>query len=343
MIKGKSTLINLTTKILIKLLKKEALEDHLLHKFANFRQDTPELELQEDPYYQPKRPNRSSHRDDVVFITSRFRSGSTLLWNMFRTLPNVTAYYEPFNERQWFNTDIRGQHTDDTHRGVNDYWSEYNGLESLERFYSKSWIDSELMMTSQSWNSDMKNYIDALIENSKGVPVLQFNRIDFRLPWLKHHYPNAKFIHLYRDPRDQWCSFLSSPKLMDKDNVEQTYRDSFYLDVWCNDLRAHFPFLDKKITPHPYRRFYFLWLLSFSFGKKYCDHYISFEELTSTNESYLKNLCRFLDISEQHLPSILKLIDTPPSKRWMKYADDSWFSYHESYCVQELELWLKRA
>jgi hypothetical protein len=30
-----------------------------------------------------------------IFITARFRSGSTLLWNMFRRLRGYRAYYEP--------------------------------------------------------------------------------------------------------------------------------------------------------------------------------------------------------------------------------------------------------
>src|SRR4051794_22916903 len=36
----------------------------------------------------------------AVFITARFRSGSTLLWSLYRNVPRVTAYYEPLNERR---------------------------------------------------------------------------------------------------------------------------------------------------------------------------------------------------------------------------------------------------
>src|SRR5690606_37473813 len=60
----------------------------------------------------------------TVFITSRFRSGSTLLWNVFRHLPDFTAYYEPFNERRWFDPTTRGESVDATHRNVSDYWRE---------------------------------------------------------------------------------------------------------------------------------------------------------------------------------------------------------------------------
>ena len=73
-------------------------------------------------------------RDDIIFITSRFRSGSTLLWNLFREVGGCTSYYEPFNERQWFNKALRGDDVDSSHRGVDDYWAEYNDLERLSDF-----------------------------------------------------------------------------------------------------------------------------------------------------------------------------------------------------------------
>jgi len=59
-------------------------------------------------------------RDDAVFVTGRFRSGSTLLWNVFRQCADLTSYYEPFNERRWFRADCRGERIDTTHLGVED-------------------------------------------------------------------------------------------------------------------------------------------------------------------------------------------------------------------------------
>ena len=73
----------------------------------------------------------TAHRSDIVFITGRFRSGSTLLWNLFRQMDNCTAYYEPFNERRWFDSSARGNRMDATHRGVSDYWKEYDGLQAI--------------------------------------------------------------------------------------------------------------------------------------------------------------------------------------------------------------------
>lgn len=72
-------------------------------------------------------------RPAPVFITARFRSGSTLLWNLFRHVPGCTAYYEPLNERRWFDPASRGDRVDKTHVGVEDYWREYKGWGTWRR------------------------------------------------------------------------------------------------------------------------------------------------------------------------------------------------------------------
>ena len=93
-----------------------------------------------------------SHRDDAIFITARFRSGSTLLWNLFRHVDGMTAYYEPFNERRWFDPSSRGDRIDTTHRHVDDYWREYEGLDELGQFYRLEWINKDLLMDAEMWD-----------------------------------------------------------------------------------------------------------------------------------------------------------------------------------------------
>src|SRR5262249_14305528 len=144
----------------------------------------------------------------AVFITGRFRSGSTLLWNLFRMADGFTSYYEPLNERRWFDASARGDRVDPTHRGVSDYWKEYTGLEELGRYYCADWIRRNLYMDERHWDPDLLAFVRLLCERAAGRPVLQFNRVDFRLAWLRHHFPAARIVHLYRHPRDQWCSHI---------------------------------------------------------------------------------------------------------------------------------------
>jgi hypothetical protein len=286
----------------------------------------------------PSAPPRAANRDDVLFITARFRSGSTVLWNLFRHLDGCTAYYEPFNERRWFDPAARGTHTDPTHRGVGDYWREYEGLADLGRYYRESWIERDLFMDAQSWDPDMKRYVEALIDGAPGRAVLQFNRIDFRLGWFRHHFPRAKLLHLYRHPRDQWCSSLVDPEAVPRDLTvaEFARHDHFYLRSWARDLRYHFPFLDEGLAGHPYRLFYYVWKLSYLFGRRYAHHSLAFEDLTASPERCLEEMFGALGIQGAPVARLARLVEEPRSGRWRAYAPEGWFREQEAACERVL-------
>jgi len=295
-----------------------------------------------NPYFSHTSNAAISERDDIVFVTSRFRSGSTLLWNLFRETGLCTSYYEPFNERRWFDSDLRGENIDKTHLGVANYWAEFDNMEDLDQFFEEDWIRHNLMMDESSINMKMKSYIEQLVSRANKRPVLQFNRIDFRLSWIKQNFPNAKILHLYRHPRDQWCSFLTDSKVMNKDQVQDTYRDAFYLDLWCADLYKHFPILDKKITPHPYQRFYYLWKLSYLYGKQYSDLSISFENLTTDTVNVIGKIMQTIKLNNVPIEKLCNIVSPPAPERWKNYADEEWFSKHEKVCERNLNLILAK-
>jgi hypothetical protein len=301
-----------------------------------------QLPLEEYPsliplYPELGKPDPSKSRDQLsraIFITGRFRSGSTLLWNLFRNIDEVTAYYEPFNERRWFDVQSRGNLVDRTHRNVEEYWREYDGLSELGEYYSDEWIQKNLYMSEQFWDPQMRRYVELLIERAQGRPVLQFNRIDFRLPWFRANFPRTPIIHIYRHPRDQWCSSLVDPTAFSKTDVMSQFSayDKFYLRMWASDLKYHFPFLDERLINHPYQLFYYIWKLSYIFGRSFAHYSIAFEELLADPERQLNALFQNLAIQQYNLQQLLTLIEKPHLGKWKTYADENWFQKQEAAC-----------
>ena len=276
----------------------------------------------------------TAHRDDIVFVTARFRSGSTLLWNLFRNVPDCTAYYEPFNERRWFDPAHRGGTVDTTHRAVEDYWKEFDGLAELSSFYDENWSERDFYMAADAWNPSMKRFIEIMVERASGQPVLQFNHLDFRLPWVRETFPRAKIVHLYRHPRDQWTSVLQKNDRFPPDGRMSDFAeaDRFYTRRWARDLKYHFPFLDERSIEHPYELHYFLWKLSYGYGRSHGDISLSFEELTTQPERSLVTLFDVCGVSLDHVGELLPLVQPPPFGKWVQYASDDWFRRHEQRC-----------
>jgi hypothetical protein len=269
-----------------------------------------------------------------IFTTGRFRSGSTLLWNLFRHVPDCVSYYEPLNERRWFDPAARGDRVDGSHLGVTDYWHEYDGLADLSRFYDEGWIRRRLYMSADDWDGALCAFIHRLIASAAPRrAVLQFNRVDFRLPWLRHYFPHARFIHMYRHPRDQWVSSLVRPDSFPADGTMEQFaaHDHFYLLMWARDLSYVFPFLDPKTAEHPYDLFYWIWRLSYWFGTHFCDASFGLEAMCADPHSSVTQLMQVSGVEQFDLSVLTPLIVPQPSK-WQGYADQEWFAARESRC-----------
>lgn len=287
---------------------------------------------------------RTCEREDIIILTGRFRSGSTLLWNLFRHVDGVTAYYEPFNERRWFDPGRRGDRMDGTHRGVEDYWREYAGLDPATLPFRGDWARRNLYMDAESWDPAMKRYVEMLVESARGRPVLKFNRIDFRLPWFRHTFPRARFIHIVRHPRDQWCSSLGDPDRFGPDGgdlADFAPHDAFYLLRWVRELGYAFPFLRDDQSAHPYRYFYWLWKLSYLFGRKYADVSIRFEDLVEDPRSALSETVDLLGLGSVDWDRLCAIVEPPELAKWRNYAAADWFAAHEAACEDVLRDFLR--
>lgn len=272
-----------------------------------------------------------------VFVTGRFRSGSTLIWNLFRHVKQCRAYYEPLNERQWFNPKLRGNRVDTTHRGVVDYWQEYEGLDHLGRWYREEWTRRRLYMRATDSDTGLQAYIQALIDAAPHTAVLQFNRVDFRLPWLRATFPRARVLHIYRHPRDQWCSTLVDHRRYPAtaSMAEFAAHDHYYLLAWTDDLSAWYPFLDPRTASHPYELFYYLWRLSHAVGCRHADASFSLEALARDPRGEVARLMREAGVVDPDLDALCGLVK-PQQSRWADYASASWFSQIEARCERAL-------
>lgn len=318
-----------------------ALTDTLRDQLAWRRDELDPLSVEPPPYELGTASNGPSvaERDDIVLISGRFRSGSTLLWNLFRNIPGCVSYYEPFNERRWFDPTSRGEQVDDSHRGVDTYWQEYEGCEHLGELYNDQWQERGFHMSAGDWDPQMKQFIEELVACSGSRrPVLQFNRVDFRLPWLRQTFPNATILHVHRHPRDQWCSVIQKNDRFPPDGKMADFADAdrFYTGRWARDLKYRFPFLDERTVEHPYQLHYFLWKLSYLYGKSYSDCSLSFDELVTQPEATLLRLLNTCEIDVAHVEPLSSLISPPPLGKWKNYADDAWFRRHESRCEDVL-------
>lgn len=266
-----------------------------------------------------------------VFVTGRFRSGSTLMWSLFRSIPQVTSYYEPFHERRWFDPAVRGTRVDPTHVGVTDYWAEYEGLEELDRWFSEEWKFRHLYMPAEAWEPRMQRYIEILIERSRGRAVLQFNAVDFRLPWLRARFPGAPILHIYRHPRDQWCSTLlkearrAACRLREFESV-----DWLYLLRWARDLRHYFPFLTLDEEACAYELYYQVWRLSHLFGQLYADLSLPLEGLLAHPRAGVRAILDAAGMADVDAEPLVSLVKPRQLGKWREFAPAAWFAEIEA-------------
>lgn len=280
-------------------------------------------------------------RADTIIVTGRFRSGSTLWWNLFRQATGTTSYYEPFNERRWFDADARGNRIDSTHRGVDDYWREYDGLDELGRYYDESWIGRRIYMSAEAYHPAMLAYVETLIARAHGRAVLQFNRIDFRLPWFRAWFPNAPIVHIYRHPRDQWCSTLAGAAFGPERRLDEFQPfDAFYLRLWAEDLKHYFPFLTLDPGAHPYELFFEIWRLSLIFGQAYADVSVAFEALLDDPAGVITRVFDACRLPIDDLGRLTALVEPVGTGAWRRYADDPWFSAIERRVNRRFEDYL---
>ncbi len=154
-----------------------------------------------------------------VFIHSIFRSGSTYLWNKFRSTGKFWAYHEPFHEvllaleirdqKKIFGTPLE-EHTKFLGHPPTDkhYFWEYFTINSKVPAFQKEFTLDFFCINPDEGKEDLKDYLYFLIGYSPLRPVFKFTRSSMRSGWMKKHF-DAVNIYLLRHPRFQFESYQS--------------------------------------------------------------------------------------------------------------------------------------
>jgi hypothetical protein len=272
-----------------------------------------------------------------IFITARFRSGSTMLWNLFRQLPDVRAYYEPLHDRLASLIKFP-QQPEKSHLFVkSSYFDEYKSFPEIISLHQSAFANHRLYLGADESFPELQVYIKTLVEsNTSGhTTVLQFNRIDFRLAWIKKNFPQARLLHLARNPRDQWYSTLAPFKVDIDHDIDF---DAYDLATWGRDLYQQFPFLAAPQIRHAYQRFYYLWKLSYLAGQRLSELSINYDEVISEPQNCLNQILDFANLySDKNLQVCLKLVESKPERAWKKDRKELWFSDLEQECEMVLD------
>jgi hypothetical protein len=199
-------------------------------------------------------------------------------------------------------------------------------------------------MSQTSFDHQMKRFISAMVAGANGRAVLQFNRVDFRLPWLRANFPEAHIVHVYRNPRDQWCSVLRDDADYPSTTTSNTrFPDHFYLEVWFRDLVRQFPFLMDYEAYHRYYLFYLIWKLSYCFGAHYSDISQGMEALTQDPSNTMTRITSAIGIEASLTEGLDVSFVEAAQPRWYKYASEKWFADIERECDEVVREFLQGA
>lgn len=241
-----------------------------------------------------------------VFITGRFRSGTTALWNILRQGPSVFGICEPLHDNlpEYLAQEVS---VDPSHHGVTDYFRELRPHRAA--ILSRHRVEfgaTRLALAAGEEHHELKAYLDFLLQLAgKNTPVLKFVRMDFRLPWLRRNYPDAVIIHIHRQPREQWLSMTAHHPV-----AIATARGLgvFQLNAFAASLLFSVPEIMSPGITSSYERAYYLSRISRAVGEKYADLTIDFDrEFLVRDEKMFARLadCTGIPVRRKTLDALL--------------------------------------
>lgn len=156
--------------------------------------------------------------NNPIFLSGLWRSGSTYIWSQFRENPETYCFYEPLNQGLGrLNKKRIGTYNPEvtkvnTHPVLEKpYFAEFEPLlkrRGVKKFKRRFAYDC-FAMDEEEKDEALKKYINSLCnlaQTQNKIPVLGFNRVCFRLGWLKNSF-GAPIVHIDRNAREIWNSY----------------------------------------------------------------------------------------------------------------------------------------
>jgi hypothetical protein len=249
-----------------------------------------------------------SDNPPIIFISGRFRSGSSFLWQLFDQLPGFCAWYEPLHPQLL--TAIEHTRPKSDHVGVQDYWSAYRQHPGFREHYRSTFATEQLYLEATDQAPELLAYIKHLIKSSAPeVPVLQFNRMDLRLPWLKARFPEAVLIHSDRNPLQLYHS--QRRHIAEADRHDPNHWDAYELMPWCWSLSEAFPFLLSADQPHAFFRCYLLHRMSALLAGQYADLTINLDQHVFESRDFIRRLAQVVSLTAEQQEQLIARAHVP--------------------------------
>lgn len=264
----------------------------------------------------------------VIFLHSMFRTGSTYMFNKFRSSEKFTTYYEPLHHDLiklkkdsldiWkYNKKATKvmNHPELEKPHFYEFQAAFNCGDEQLPFYDVDFAYKEFFSVEKE--KKLKNYIDNIINvtDEKKIPLFQFNRTSLRINWFRNNYPSSLNLFLLRNPRDQFESYIQRGKigkniflainlyiaLLDKKASIEVLKKQKRFEVSNNitkDLVECMKLTKNYSIKEHYRIFFYIWTLSYFHAEKYTDFIIDMDRINNDGE-YLEKIKEKLEIYSQ--------------------------------------------
>ena len=244
----------------------------------------------------------------AIFISGRFRSGSSFMWQLFDRMPEYCAWYEPLHPQLLTAIEHTSPRTD--HVGVEDYWSAYRDHPAFRDTYQSTFATEDLYLEADDEAPQLEAYINHLIELSAAqIPVLQFNRMDLRLPWLKARFPQAVVIHTDRNPLQLYHS--QRRHIAAELRHDPNHWDAYELVPWSYSLSDVFPFLLANDQPHAFYRCYLLHRLSSLIAARHADLTIHLDQHVFESQEFVGRLASVVPLNSEQQAQLKAMAHVP--------------------------------